>query len=213
MNFELERKSLVERMKSECAVKSKEVENSFLAVKRELFVNPSMQNSAYADDALPLIKGQTISQPSTIAAMLENLQVRKDQKVLEIGSGCGYVLALLSKIAGSKGKVFGIELLPELAEISKKNLKNAGVKNAKVFCADGSKGLSEQAPFDRILISAACAKVPDALVEQLAEGGILVAPVGAAFSQQLEILEKKNGELLQSFAPGFYVFVPLKFRE
>ena len=210
MSFESERKALVEAMKQSGAVKSFEVENAFLSVKREFFVRPDLQHLAYADDALPLTQGQTISQPSTIAVMLESLQAKQGQNVLEVGSGCGYALALLSKIVGDKGKVFGVELLPELAELSKKNLQNAGVKNVEVFCADGSKGLPEKAPFDRILISAACNFVPKALIEQLADGGRIVAPVGDKFTQQLEILQKVKEKILKTYAQGLYVFVPLK---
>ncbi len=138
MSFESERKALVESMKFSGSVKSKEIEEAFLSIPRELFVRKDLQRLAYADDALPLTQGQTISQPSTIAVMLESLQAKQGQKVLEIGSGCGYVLALLSKIVGENGKVFGVELLQELAELSKKNLENAKVKNVEVFCADGS---------------------------------------------------------------------------
>ena len=213
MKFEAERKALVEGMKSSGAVKSLEVENAFFAVHREFFVRQDLQNLAYADDALPLISGQTISQPSTIAAMLESLQAKAGQKVLEVGSGCGYVLALLSKIVGEKGKVFGVEILPELAELSKKNLQTAGIKNVEVFCADGSKGLESKKPFDRILVSAACAFVPKALLEQLAENGMIVAPVGDRFTQQLEILQKMKGKILKSYAQGLYVFVPLRMKE
>src|SRR3989338_3941984 len=115
MRFEARHKALVEGMKESGAVKSLEVEEAFLSVERELFVKEGLQHLAYADDALPLTQGQTISQPSTIAAMLESLQARKGLKVLEVGSGCGYVLALLSELVGENGKVFGIELLQELA--------------------------------------------------------------------------------------------------
>lgn len=210
MNFEAERKMLVESMKNAGILKSREIEKAFLETPREFFVREDLRTAAYIDDALPLTLGQTISQPSTIAVMLENLKAEKGMKVLEIGSGCGYVLALLSKITGDEGKVFGIELLPELAEISKKNLQNAGVKNVEVFCSDGSKGLESKKPFDRILISAACRFIPKALIEQLNEGGIIVAPVGDAFTQQIEVLWKVKGKIVKSYAQGLYVFVPLK---
>ena len=210
MNFEAERKALVESMKNSRVLKSREIEKAFLEIPREFFVREDLRTAAYADDALPLILGQTISQPSTIAAMLENLKAGKGMKVLEVGSGSGFVLALLSKIVGNEGKVFGIELLPELAEASKINLEKAGIENVEVFCADGSKGLESKKPFDRILISAACGFVPKALIEQLNEGGIIVAPVGDAFTQQIEILQKFNGKIVKNYAQGLYVFVPLK---
>ncbi|GAH98217.1 unnamed protein product, partial [marine sediment metagenome] len=108
------------------------------------------------------------------ATMLNLLDLKKAQKVLEIGSGCGYVLALMSKIIGNKGKVYGVEIVKELSEKSKENLK--GYKNIKVYKRDGRKGLKEAAPFDRIIISAACKEIPKKILSQLKDKGIVVAP-------------------------------------
>ncbi len=209
IDFVQKQKQLVEFM--QFGIGSQAIKNAFLEVKRELFVPEGMRDSAYIDEALPIGYNQTISQPSTIAIMLEMLELKQGQKVLEIGSGCGYVLALLSRIAGEKGKVFGIEKLKELVEISKKNLLSQGAKNVSVLEGDGSLGLQEQAPFDRIIVSAACPFVPKPLFDQLKEGGIIVAPVGDQFTQEIQQLKKKNGKpLKKNYAGSFFAFVPLK---
>ncbi len=209
IDFGQKRKQLVEFI--EFNISSPLVKKAFLNVQRELFVPEGMRDSAYIDDALPIGFGQTISQPSTIAIMLDMLELRECQKVLEVGSGCGYVLALLSEIVGEKGKVFGIEKLKELAEISRKNLLLQGTKNISVIEGDGSIGLPEQAPFDRIIASAACPFVPKPLFDQLIEGGIIVAPVGDLYTQEIQQLKKKNGKPLKKAYPGtFFSFVPLK---
>jgi len=210
--FEQQRIELVQRMVSSGAIKSKNIEQAFLSVEREAFFPKELLQNAYIDSAFPIGFGQTISQPSTIAIMLELLQVKKGQKVLEVGCGCGYVLALLSKLVGKKGRVFGIDLVPELVALASKNLASQGFENIAVKNGDGKQGWVEQAPFSRILISAACGKVPKKLVEQLAEKGRLVAPVGNAFSQQMFVVEKHSaGKTDEGFAEaGFFVFVPLK---
>ena len=161
-----------------------------------------MEERAYEDNALPIGKGQTISQPYTIAVMLNMLNLKQGQKVLELGSGCGYVLALMSEIVGVKGEVFGIEIIKELYKKSKENLKD--YKNIKVYNRDGKQGLKEAAPFDRILISAACEQIPHDVLYQLKEKGILVAPVGPRQGQTLAAVQRnqdnfKIKEQLQGF--------------
>ena len=169
---------------------SKKILKAFSEVERENFVSTRMKGVAYEDRALPIGRGQTISQPYTIAKMLSLLDLREGQKVLEAGSGSGYVLALLSKIVGSKGKVFGLELVDELAQKSKESLKQ--YKNVRVYNRNASSGLPDKAPFDRILMSAACKKVPQALLNQLKEGGILVAPVGIQGHEQSLVVMKRQ---------------------
>jgi len=185
---------------------SKKILNAFSKIPRENFIPLQLKSRAYEDTALPIGQGQTISQPYTIAMMLSMLNVKKGQKVLEIGSGCGYVLALLSEIVGKSGKVFGIEIVKELAENSKRNLR--GFKNIKVFNKNGADGLKEHAPFNRILISAACEQVPKNLLEQLQEKGILVAPVGPKYLQSLVTVQRLGKKfIVKKEIPGF-VFVP-----
>ncbi len=185
---------------------SKQILNAFSKVKRENFIPKKLKRHAYEDNALPIGKEQTISQPYTIAMMLSLLELKKNQKVLEIGSGCGYVLALLSEIVRDKGKVFGIEIIKELTEKSKDNLRN--YKNIKVYNKNGVKGLPEEAPFDMILISAACEKIPKILFSQLKNNGIIVAPVGSRYSQSLVSMQKKKNKIItKQRIPGF-IFVP-----
>ena len=180
---------------------------AFSSVEREDFVPTELKHHAYEDAPLPIGHGQTISQPYTIAIMLKELNLQKGQKVLEIGSGCGYVLALLSKIVGEKGQVFGLELSSELKKISAENTNQ--YSNVKIHNKDGTKGLAEEAPFDRILISAACSKAPPELIKQLKENGILVAPIGSSFQQSIVTIQKRNDKpVLKNEIPGF-VFVPL----
>jgi protein-L-isoaspartate(D-aspartate) O-methyltransferase len=185
---------------------SKDITGAFSKVRREDFLPDNLRHKAYDDTALPIGDGQTISQPYTIAAMLSLLGLKKGQKVLEIGSGCGYVLALISDIAGKKGKVCGIEIIRSLADKSRINLQD--YNNIEVFCANGYDGLNEKAPFDRIIISAALEEIPGPLVEQLKEGGIIVAPIGSPYEQALTSFQKANGKLeIREEIPGF-IFVP-----
>ena len=199
---------------------SKKILNAFEKVSREKFVPEKLKPRAYEDTALPIGEEQTISQPYTIATMFSLLDVRKNQKVLEIGSGCGYVLALLSELVGEKskseiythssskpndGKVFGVEIIKELAERSRNNLRS--YKNIKVYNKNGADGLDEEKPLDRILISAALEKIPDKLIEQLKEKGILVAPVGNSYMQSLVKFQQiKNELIVKEKIPGF-IFV------
>lgn len=210
LDFEEARKRLVEHLKESGAIKSPTVEQAFLSIPRERFFveDPAL---SYVDAAFRIGYGQTISQPTTIAIMLELLDVRTGQKVLEVGSGSGYVLALLSKLVGKNGKVFGIELIVELAERSRKTLADLNITNVKIFCRDGKEGLPEHAPFDRILISAGTREVPDALTKQLATNGKLVAPVGGGFYKNIVLLEKdSSGSVNQKHSLGYFSFVPLK---
>ena len=143
--------------------------------------------------------------------MLELLELKKGQIVLEIGSGSGYVLALLSKIVGSTGKVFGIELFLELVKRSKKTLQDLKMENIEVFQKDGSLGLIEKAPFDRILVSAACPFIPKPLFDQLKEKGVIVAPCGDKFTQMMQIMRKIKGKpIKQDYLETYFAFVPLK---
>ncbi len=177
---------------------------AFEKVKREDFVPERIKPYAYEDEAQPIGMGQTISQPYTIALMLKILDLKKGQKVLEIGSGCGYVLALIHEITQSP--VYGIEVVKELAEKSKENLRN--YKDITVYNQDGSKGLPEQSPFERILISAATKQIPKTLLNQLTEDGILVAPVGPSYGQSLVAVQKKKDKFIEKKRiPGF-IFVP-----
>jgi protein-L-isoaspartate(D-aspartate) O-methyltransferase len=210
IDFEAERKRLVEYI-SGFSIKKKEIKEAFLAVKRENFIPEKNKEYAYYDEAISIGYGQTISQPSTIAIMLEMLDLKPGMTVLEVGSGSGYVSALMSKIVGQKGKVYGIEIIKELAEQSKKNLSNEGITNAEIINADGSNGLKEKIQFDRIIISCACPFVPKTLFEQLKEDGKIVAPIGDEFQQIMQCIIKKNGKPFATTFEGLiFQFVPMK---
>ncbi len=209
-NFSEKRKALVQQMKESGIIASKSVEQAFLEVKREAFFPDEIRQLAYDDSAFPTMLGQSISQPSTIAVMLEMLSCGKGMKVLEIGSGTGYVIALLSKMVGEKGKVFGMDIYPEFIEQAEKNLLAQGIKNFELKNSDGNFGLAEKAPFDRILISAGCNNVPENLFGQLSETGILVAPMGNLEYQEITKFEKKNNEIFEREKQGWFSFVPLQ---
>ena len=213
-DFEEKRKLLIEGLRKNGIITSDNVASAFLNVKRELFMQSGSEDYAYVDSAFPIGRGQTISQPLTIAVMLEFLQVKEKMKVLEIGAGCGYVLALLQELVGknNENKVFGIDLVSELVKLSEENLRKANYNNVRVTFGDGTQGFPKEKNFDRILISAACAEIPKPLVEALAENGKIVAPVGGKHMQYMHILEKKNGKVSERDAVerGAFVFVPLK---
>jgi protein-L-isoaspartate(D-aspartate) O-methyltransferase len=180
---------------------SEKIIRAFEKIKREEFIPEEEQKYAYEDIALPIGYMQTISQPYTIAFMLDLLELKDGQKILEVGSGSGYVLALISQIS-KNGKIFGVERIKELAENSRKKLEK--YKNIKIIHGSGFRGLKEEAPFDRILVSASARSIPEALIRQLKYNGILVIPVRNSI---LKIKKTKKGSKIDEF-PGF-VFVPL----
>jgi protein-L-isoaspartate(D-aspartate) O-methyltransferase len=151
---------------------------------------------------------QTISQPSVVAKMTDLLDVKNDSKILEIGCGSGWQSAILSKLAIG-GSVYSVEIVPEIIEFAKRNHQKAGIKNVEIIQGDGTLGLSEQSPFDRIIVTAACKTIPPPLIEQLKEGGLLVAPVGDYYLQDM-VTAKKTGQGIKEIKrePG-YIFAPL----
>ncbi len=178
---------------------------AFLQVPREAFVEPHRQGEAYLDFPLPIAQGQTISQPTTVMLMLKWLEVGPDDVVLEIGTGSGYNAALLAVLAQ---RVVTIERHPELVAFAQANLRRAGFGTVEVHCGDGKLGMPEAAPFSRIILTAASAEVPQALLEQLAPGGRLLAPVGAPHGCTMTLMEKTAGGY-GSTALGRFSFVPL----
>lgn len=175
--------------------------HAFYNVKREDFLGESFQRLAYEDIALPLTNDQTISQPSTIALALSLLKLKENQKVLEIGSGCGYTLALIAEIIGEQGKAYGAEIVKELADFSVEKLKK--YSNVKIYNQNGKEEL-EEAQFNRILLSAAVTEIPHNILNQLADNGIIVAPIGSGFLQTLTSIRKITGKyLVEKEIPGF----------
>jgi protein-L-isoaspartate(D-aspartate) O-methyltransferase len=182
------------------------VESAIRKIPRHEFVPTLLKEEAYEDIPLAIMKDQTISQPSVVSRMTEWLDIREGQKVLEIGSGSGWQTAILSYLVGH-GKVYSIEIHPELAEFAKKNLDKIGITNADIILGDGSLGFPEESPFDRIIITAACKKIPEQLLEQLSTEGLLIAPVGE-FPQSLVLLKKTPDGIVEIKNQPGYVFVP-----
>lgn len=181
------------------------VERAFAEIPRENFVPEATKHESWKDSALPIDYGQTISQPSTVEMMLRWLEPEPGNKILDVGSGSGWTAALLSHIVGSKGKVYGVERIPQLVQFGRENNKRLGIKNAVFFKAGKHLGLPEHAPYDRILVSAAAQKFPDKLLEQLKPGGKVVVPVK---NDIVEVKKEKDGHVTASAHSGF-VFVPL----
>jgi protein-L-isoaspartate(D-aspartate) O-methyltransferase len=160
-------------------------------VERHKFVPENVRHLAYEDSPLPIGQGQTISQPYIVALMTEVLRLQGKEKVLEIGTGSGYQAAILAELTG---EVYTIELIPELAKAAEKLLSSLGYKNIHVKCGDGYAGWPEAAPFDCIIVTCAPQEIPPALLEQLAEEGRMVIPVGIVH-QELKLVTKKNGNV------------------
>lgn len=186
-------------------IKDRRVLDAMRMVPRHLFIDESFRHEAYNDMALPFGEGQTISQPYMVAVMTELLELKGNEKVLEVGTGSGYQAAILAELSK---EVYTIERLASLSERAGKTLSYLGYENTHLIVGDGTLGLPESAPFDRILITAGTPNIPDPLIEQLAEGGIILAPVGDRFSQQLIKAVKKNGQISTEYHTPC-VFVPL----
>ncbi|MGZ3412040.1 MAG: protein-L-isoaspartate(D-aspartate) O-methyltransferase [Xanthobacteraceae bacterium] len=182
-------------------------------VPREYFVAAEQAEQAFADHALPIACGQTISQPYIVAYMTEQLRLQPEHRVLEIGTGSGYQAAVLSRLVR---EVVSIERYRTLGEVARTRLKTLGYDNVEVIVGDGMQGAPDKAPFDRIIVTAAAAEVPDALVAQLAEDGIMVIPVGPhSGAQHILRLTKRDGaiEREQLLAVRFVPLLPGKARE
>jgi len=205
--YESQMNELIKIMKNSGFLNDNKVELAIRKNPRHEFVPKSLLNRAYKDTPLSLMKKQTISQPSVVSRMTELLNVKKGQKILEIGSGSGWQSAILSFLIGN-GEVFSIERHPELVEFAKENLDKLGIQNVNVILGDGSLGLLKKAPFDRIIITAACKKVPPPLFEQLSLDGLLIAPVGE-YPQSLILFKKTPQGIIEIKNQPGYVFVPL----
>ena len=177
-----------------------------LATPRHLFVPPQLRPMAYEDSPLPIGHGATISQPYIVALMTEILRPTKTDRVLEIGTGSGYQAAVLAQLAK---QVFTMEIIPELASSARQTLAELGYRNVLVREGDGYQGWPEEAPFDRIMVTAAPAEIPQALTVQLARGGRLVAPVGGGSQQQLVLVEKGADGATHRQFKGEVMFVPM----
>jgi protein-L-isoaspartate(D-aspartate) O-methyltransferase len=200
-----QRAEMIEKQLRRRGIRDSAVLSAMLAVPRHEFVPEELRARAYDDVPLPIGSGQTISQPYIVAAMTAALRPQPTDRVLEVGTGCGYQAAVLSLLAK---EVFTIEVRPELASAAAKKLAQLGYSNIHVHCGDGTFGLSEFAPFDAILVAAAAPSVPEPLLAQLAEGGRIIVPIGDADNQELQLLEKHAGAFSTKMMEGCR-FVPL----
>ncbi len=188
------RLDMVESQIARRGIRDERVLEAMRAIPRERFLPPDQIAHAYEDRALLVRLGQTISQPYIVALMTESLRLSPDHRVLEVGTGTGYQTAILATLAG---QVFTIERIEELAVSVPKRLEDLGLENVSFRTADGSVGWPEEAPFDRITVTAAAPRVIPALVNQLAEGGRLVIPVGDEETQRLTVVERHQGTTVE----------------
>ncbi len=196
---------MVERQIEARGVRNPRVLAAMREIPRHLFIPSPYDRSAYEDSPLPIGNGQTISQPYIVALMTELLKPEPEDNVLEIGTGCGYQAAILAKLVR---KVTSIERIPAVADLARSNLTALGISNVEIQTADGTLGYPENAPYNGIIITAATPSVPKPLIEQLAENGRLVAPVGGREIQELVVLSSHKGIISQELHGGVR-FVPL----
>jgi len=216
INFKRLREELVENLAKEGIIRSEKVKRAMLKVPRELFVRPKYIDLAYADTPLPIGYGQTISAPHMVALMTEALDPNVGEKVLEVGTGSGYQAAILAEIVAPeesevKGHVYTIEIVKELVEFAKENLRKAGyIDRVTVIHGDGTLGYRDAAPYDKIMVTAAAPSVPKPLLDQLRVSGRLVIPVGDLYIQKLLIIDKVSKDKVKITESVPCVFVPLR---
>lgn len=196
--IQLNKKNLIRELRDEDF--DEKIIRAFNNVKREDFMMEDYRTMAYSNQAFPLVEGSTISQPYTIAYMLELLDLFNNQKILEIGSGSGYVLALINEIS-KNSEIYGIEKIRDLVDYSRKRLS----EDINVIFGDGKDGYPEKSPFDRIIVSASFKEMPDKLISQLDENGILVCPINNSIFK----FKKINNQIHEEEHKGFS-FVPIK---
>lgn len=202
---------LIQQLIDDKYLKTPEIISAFRRIKREDFVVEELRSEAAENYPLSIGRGQTISQPLTVAFMIELLGPKKGHKVLDVGSGSGWTTSLLAEIVGKQGKVYAIERIKELKQFGQDNTRKynfVGSGRAVFIASDGSKGLPQEAPFDRIHVAAASPKIPKPLLEQLKIGGKLVIPEGIDI-QNIVLVEKINKHEFQRQEFSGFIFVPL----
>ena len=201
---------LVEDLVQEGVIKSERVKKAMLSVPREEFVMPEYRMMAYEDRPLPLFAGATISAPHMVAMMCELINPRPGMKILEVGTGSGYHAAVCAEAIERRGKVYTVEIVKELAVYAAQNLERLGYWGVvEVYHGDGRMGLERHAPFDAIIVTAAASSMPQALVRQLKDGGVMVLPVEEGVGQVLYKVVKR-GERVERRAVTYVLFVPLR---
>jgi len=197
---------LISQLVNNGKLKTPAIIEAFKKIDRRDFVSPKHRDQAYEDFPIPIGYESTISQPTTVATMLEILSPQRGDRVLDVGSGSGWTTALLANIVGPEGSVYGVELIPELVSFGRHNTGKYNFKNARIFKAEKSLGWKKEAPYDKILVSASADSLPEELLNQLKKNGKMVIPIKSSI-WQIEIKEK--GEIQKKEYPGF-VFVPLR---
>jgi len=207
--YQVDRERMVQYQIANKGIKDERVLGAMRKVPRHRFISPDARSYAYADSPIRIGSGQTISQPYIVALMTELLDVQPDHRVLDVGTGSGYQAAILGELAA---EVHSIERHSELAQSARETLEALGYENIYIHVGDGTQGHEPAAPYDRIVVAAAGPSVPKALLDQLAEGGRLVIPVGPRYSQRLEVWERAGKEFKKSTNIPV-VFVPLIGKE
>jgi len=203
--FERPRRRMVEDQLVSRGITDSRVLDAMLHVPRHMFVDAALASHAYQDSSLPIGEGQTISQPYMVAKMSQLLELEGHERVLEIGTGCGYQTAVLSRLCR---RVYSIERISSLSDRARSNLRAARHANVMLTCADGTRGWEEYAPFDAVLAAAGGSEVPVAWIDQLRDGGVLVMPVGSGASHVLIRLRKRGKEIIEERFDAC-TFVPL----
>jgi protein-L-isoaspartate(D-aspartate) O-methyltransferase len=208
--FQGKRRRLVDQLRGK-GITSKAVLDAIEKVPRHLFFDqttgrPALLDHAYSDKALPIGAGQTISHPFTVAFQTEKLEVKAGEKVLEIGTGCGYQTAVLAEVGA---KVFSIERQKTLYDKTKLFLPYLGYRSVRLFYGDGYKGIPQHAPYDKIIVTAGAPYIPNDLLVQLKVGGILIIPLGEGEEQEMNILRKTSEQSFEKQVIGKFKFVPM----
>ena len=209
-DFSVARRRMIEEQLEGRGIRDPRVLEAMAAVPRHRFVDPSLWARAYGDHALPTVEGQTISQPWIVARMLELAELESTHRVLEIGTGSGYQTALLARLAE---RVFSVERVVALLRAARERLDDLGAAHVALRHGDGSLGWQEFAPYARVLVTAAAPRVPQALLDQLGERGVLVIPVGGPRVQHLEVWRRAVGGQWEHARHGECRFVPLVGRD
>lgn len=209
VDFASARIGLVDHLRRRGYLTKPEVASAMAKVPREEFVPRGLRDEAYIDTPLPIGSGQTISAPHMVAMMAEALDLRPGQKVLEVGCGSGYHAAVVAELVSPGGHVFSVERLKELADFARDNLERTGYSDrVTVVLSDGSAGLADEAPFDRIFVACGAPSLPEPLKSQMKDGGLMLVPVGGRMYQDLVKVERR-GRSYSTINLGGCVFVPL----
>ncbi len=209
-DYQKKRDDMVDGLIKKGYVESEKVEEAMRKVPRHEFVPPNTRSRAYIDSPQPIGNSQTISAPHMVAMMVEGLDIREEQKVMEVGGGMGYHAAVIAELVGEEGKVYSIEYISNLAKSGQRKVKKVGYDNLRMIQGDGSSGYEKKAPYDRISVACGAPNIPEPLIKQLVVGGKLLIPVGSKFFQELIKVTKKSEEKIERENMGAVRFVPLK---